>query len=112
MACDEQLAERVEAVLSEEKSITRKKMFGGLCFMHNGNMLCGITNQDNLMVRVGPQQYEDALKLKHAAEMDFTGKPLRGMIYVRPEGFNTYEALAKWVKMGLNFTSDLPAKNK
>jgi hypothetical protein len=110
MACDELLSGRVESVLSEMKGITRKNMFGGLCFLHKGNMLCGLDNKGNLMVRVGPEQYESALKLEHAAEMDFTGKPLRGMIYVRPEGFETDEALGDWLKMGLRFTASLPAK--
>ncbi len=110
MAHDEKLAERVEAALSETKGVTSKKMFGGLCYLHNGNMLCGLDNKGNLMVRVGPKQYEAALKLEHAAEMDFTGKPLHGMIYVRPEGFKTDEALGKWLRMGLEFTAALPAK--
>ena len=60
MACDEKLAKRVEAVLNDKGGITRRKMFGGLCFLHNGNMLCGVDNKNNLMVRVGPEQYEAA----------------------------------------------------
>ncbi len=110
MAYDEKLAERVEAALSDNEGITRRKMFGGLCFLHNGNMLCGVDNKNNLMVRVGPEQYKAALKLEHATEMDFTGKPLRGMVYVRPGGFKTDQALGKWIGMGLGFTSTLPAK--
>ena len=110
MALDEKLAERLESALGAIKGITRKKMFGGLCFLHNGNMLCGLDNRGNLMVRVGPERYEDALKMEHAAEMDFTGKPMRGMICVRPEGLKTDEALGSWIGMGLGFTSSLPEK--
>ncbi len=75
-------------------------------------MLCGLDNRGKLMVRVGPRQYEAALKLEHAAEMDFTGKPLRGIIYVRPEGFTTDKALSEWIGMGLKFTSSLRKKAK
>ena len=112
MAIDEQLAARVKAALGGEKGITEKKMFGGLCLLRRGNMLCGVDNRGNLMLRVGPEQYESALKLEHAREMDFTGKPLRGMIYVEPEGFESEAALKTWLTMALKFTATLPAKGK
>src|SRR5216110_666395 len=84
-------------------------MFGGLCFMVNGGMCCGFTNAA-FMVRVGPDQYEDALAQPHARPMDFTGRPLTGMVHVDPAGYETNAALAKWVKRGVNFVSGLPAK--
>jgi len=104
------MEERIRTFLEKESGITVKKMFGGLCFMHRGNMLCGIVKKKNLMVRVGPEQYETALKMQYAREMDFTGRPLRGMIYVEPEGFKTEAALTKWIEMGLKFTRSLPKK--
>ncbi len=104
------MEERIRELLQEEKGITERKMFGGICFMHRGNMLCGITNKNELMVRVGPEQYGAALKLKHAHEMDFTGRPLKGFIYIESEGVKTKAALAKWLEMGLTFTRTLPKK--
>lgn len=110
MAFDEKLAARIETILEGTIGITNKKMFGGLCFLHNGNMLCGVDNKSQLMVRVGPDQYEQALAKNHAIEMDFTGRPLKGMIYVAPEGLKTKRDLTKWLDMGLRFTQTLPKK--
>lgn len=110
MAYDEKLANRISKILNTAKGISRKKMFGGLCFLHNGNMLCGIDKHRNLMVRVGPEYYQKALKLKHAREMDFTGKPLTGMVYVAPEGIKTRTQLVQWIERGLSFTRSLPEK--
>ena len=84
-------------------------MFGGLSFMLRGNMCCGIVNCD-LVVRVGPDGYEDALEQPHARVMDFTGRPLRGMVYVAPAGYETDEALAEWTGRGLGYARSLPAK--
>jgi TfoX/Sxy family transcriptional regulator of competence genes len=110
MAYDEKLAAKIEDALGNTRGITTKKMFGGLCFLHNGNMLCGIDKNRNLMVRVGPEQYDEALAQKHAREMDFTGRPLKGMIYVSPDGYKTKAALSGWVQLGLNFTGTLSPK--
>ncbi len=110
MALDEKLAQRVREALKGKRSISEKKMFGGLCFLHQGNMLGGVDNQGRLMVRVGPAQYDKALKYKHAREMDFTGRPLKGMVYVEPAGFKSKADLAKWLEMGLAFTKTLPKK--
>ncbi len=100
------MEEKIRALLASENGITEKKMFGGICFLHRGNMLCGIDNKKKLMVRVGPKQYEAALKMQHAHEMDFTGRPLKGMVYVASEEVD----LSKWIEMGLNFTRTLPKK--
>ena len=109
MAYDEQLAGRVRDVLARRKDVSEKKMFGGLSFMLGGNMCCGV-DEGNLMVRVGPEQYETALAQPHARPMDFTGRPLKGMVYVDPEGYRTDAALAAWVKRGVDFAASLPAK--
>lgn len=110
MAYDEKLAEKVRRILKGKRGISEKKMFGGLCFLHHGNMLCGVDNKSRLMVRVGADNYPKALKTKHAREMDFTGRPLKGMIYVDPEGTRNKAGLTKWIEMGLNFTRTLPRK--
>jgi len=84
-------------------------MFGGLTFLVNGNMSCGVEKK-RLMIRVGPDQYKQTLKLKHARPMDFTGRPLKGFIYVSSEGFKSDTALKKWLEKGLEFARTLPAK--
>ncbi len=109
MSYDETLAERIRVVLGERTDVVEKKMFGGLCFMVGGAMCCGLTKTE-LMVRVGPDGYEDALAQPHARPMDFTGRPLAGMVYVAPEGIRSAAALAKWVGRGVSFVSTLPPK--
>ena len=109
MAYDEKLAERVRALLTARKRVTEKRMFGGLAFLLGGRMCCGVLN-DELVVRVGPARYNEALVRPHARPMDFTGKPLTGFVYVAPAGFRTRPALEKWVGLGLEFASTLHAK--
>jgi TfoX/Sxy family transcriptional regulator of competence genes len=79
MAFDEKLGERIRKALGNRKGVGERKMFGGLCFTVNGHMVAGVVG-DRLMLRVGPDQHEAALKLKHAQPMDFTGKPMKGMV--------------------------------
>src|ERR1700736_6702002 len=109
MSYDEELAARVRQVLSKRTDVVEKKMFGGLCFLVNDAMCCGLTKAD-FMVRVGPAHYNDALADAHARPMDFTGRPLAGMVYVAPEGLRSAPALTKWVERGLKFVSSLSAK--
>ena len=109
MSYDEKTAERVRRILSRRRDVVEKKMFGGLCFMVNGSMCCGLTNTA-FMVRVGPEAYEGALARPHARPMDFTGRPLAGMVYVDPAGYRTDAALAKWVQRGVEFVSAVPTK--
>jgi TfoX/Sxy family transcriptional regulator of competence genes len=109
MAYDEQLAERARAALKGTKGLAERKMFGGLCFTVNGNMVAGVVDK-KLMLRVGPENHEAVLKLKHAQPMDFTGKPMKGMVYVAPEGCKTPAAVKTWLKRALAFAKTLPAK--
>jgi len=109
MAYDEGLAQRIREVLQEQQNVVEKKMFGGIAFMVNGNMCCGVV-KDTLMARVGPDAYESALAQPHAREMDFTGKSMKGMIYVDPEGLKTEEELKTWVERALEFVLTLPVK--
>ncbi len=96
MAYNEQLAERIRKIVGERAELTERKMFGGIAFMLNGNMFCGIT-RDDLMVRVGPDRFDDVLASPGARPMDFTGRPMKGMVYVGPEGYGTEEQLRGWV---------------
>lgn len=109
MAYNEQLADRIRAIIYEYDEFIEKKMFGGLAFMHHGNMCVGVIG-DQLMARVGPDQYEIALKKKHAREMDFTGKALKGFVYVSTEGVKTKKMLTDWITTCINFTDTLPEK--
>ena len=109
MAYDEGLAHRLRELFEEEPAVTEKKMFGGLCFLYAGNMCCGIVG-DELMLRVGPDAYEACLALPHAREMDFTGRAMRGMLYVGVDGFAEDDELEAWVGHGLAFARSLPAK--
>ena len=109
MAYDEGLAERVRDALEDEPDVTERKMFGGLCLMLRGNMCCGIVG-DELMVRVGPDAWEASLALPHAREMDFTGRSMRGMVYVGVEGIASDRHLDAWVARGVAFAGSLPAK--
>lgn len=109
MAHNVELEKRIKKILKAKKKIEIKNMFGGICFMHNGNMLCGI-DKNRLMVRVGPEQYESVLKMKYAKVMDITGKPMKGFIFVSEDGLKSDSNLKKWIQLGLNFTGHLPPK--
>jgi TfoX/Sxy family transcriptional regulator of competence genes len=106
---DEGLAERLREVFVDVPDVVEKKMFGGLCMMVSGNMCCGIVDE-TLMARVGPDQYFQCLELPSAREMDFTGKPLKGMIYVDPEGISEDDDLQGWVNRCMSFMKLLPPK--
>ncbi len=109
VAYDEQLAERVRDALSGREAISERKMFGGIAFMLAGNMAVGVTN-DDLMVRLGAEDVEAALAEPHVRPMDFTGKPLKGFVFVSPEATATDEGLAGWVDAGADFAASLPPK--
>lgn len=111
MPYDEGTAERLRDVFRSRgiEGVAEKKMFGGIAFMVRGNMACGVA-RDDLMVRVGPEQHDDALALPHARPMDFTGKPMRGFVFVEPEGYASDSDLAVWVELSMNFVAALPAK--
>jgi TfoX/Sxy family transcriptional regulator of competence genes len=111
MAYDEALAARVRARLAGERGLAERRMFGGLCFLVNGHMCAGIVGT-TLMLRVGPERYAEALARPHAREMDFTGRPLTGMIYVDPPGIANGTALGRWLDMALGFVQRQPAKKK
>jgi len=109
MAFDEGLAARIRDCLADRSDAVEKKMFGGLTFMVRGHMACGVSGEE-IMVRVGPEGYDAALARPHAREMDFTGRSLKGFVFVAPEGFASDDALGTWVELGVEFVSTLPPK--
>ncbi|HEY5638374.1 MAG TPA: TfoX/Sxy family protein [Burkholderiales bacterium] len=109
MAYSEALVARIRAALASRTDVGEKKMFGGVAFMVRGHMCVGV-NGDELMVRVGPAQYEALVTRPHARPMDFTGKPLKGFLYVGPAGIKGATALMGWVAHGLRHVASLPAK--
>lgn len=109
MAYDEGVAQRVREQLQARGDITERKMFGGLAFMAHGHMFIGILG-DRLMVRVGPDHYAKALSQVHVQEMDFTGRPMKGYIYVEPDGFESDAQLESWINQGYTFVGALPPK--
>jgi hypothetical protein len=109
VAFDEGLAERVRSSVVGDPRIDERKMFGGLCFTLSGHMCFGIVG-DDLMVRVGPDAWASCVDRPHAREMDFTGRSMKGMVYVAPEGVAGDVELASWLELGKTFTSSLPPK--
>ncbi len=111
MAYDELLGVRIRAALSDLSELQEKKMFGGVCFLLNGNMACGVINND-LIVRVGPEKNVAALSRPHTRPFDFSGKPMAGWVYVSGPGFATEQDLQEWLRLGVDFASTLPPKRK
>jgi hypothetical protein len=109
MTYDRGLAQRVREILGEKTVSAEKKMFGGICFLLNGNMACGILD-DDLIVRVGPESYENALKRPHAREFNITGRPMTGWVMISCKGHASDTDLFEWVRRGIDFTLSLPAK--
>jgi TfoX/Sxy family transcriptional regulator of competence genes len=107
MAYNEELVEKVRELLHESDGLTEKQMFGGLAFMLNGNMACGVVGEE-LMVRVGPDNYQEALGERYTRPMDYTGRPLKGMVYVEEDAIAA--DLDEWVNRGVEFAGSLPPK--
>jgi TfoX/Sxy family transcriptional regulator of competence genes len=109
VAYDEGLAQRVREVLANQRDVAERKMFGGLAFLVRGNMCCGVVGEQ-LMVRVGPAAYDEVLSQPHASEMNFTGRPMKGFVYVEPEGLDSDASLQAWVARATDFVRGLPPK--
>jgi TfoX/Sxy family transcriptional regulator of competence genes len=111
MAYDEGLAERIREALSDYRGIEERMMFGGIAFLSRGYMFLGVTDE-LLMARVGPESYEDALSKPHVRVMDFTGRPMKGYVFVAPPGFESETDLAEWARRTHRFVQSLPPKKK
>ena len=109
MAYDEGLAQRIRDVIGSRSDIEEKKMFGGIAFMLNGNMCCGVVKAD-LCLRLGKEGTAAALEETHVRPMDFTGKPLKTMVYVSAKGIADDADLEAWVERGMAFAETLPKK--
>jgi hypothetical protein len=106
----EAILKRMRKASARKKDVLEKRMFGGSCFLVAGNMACGLTGENALMVRVGPDAYEDALAQPHARPMDFTGRPMKGMVFVDDKGFAADADLKAWMDRGFKFARSLPPK--
>ena len=109
MAYNQNLAQRVRDELQDAPGFQEKKMFGGVGFLVQGNMACGVHGED-LIIRVGKDNYVKALDQSHTRPFDMTGKPMSGWIVVVPQGVQTKSDLREWVKQGVEFARSLPAK--
>jgi len=108
MAYDAHLAERIRRVLADD-GVSEREMFGSLTFLLHGNMLCGVSG-DMLLVRLGVQRAQEALREPHTRAMDVTGRPMRSVVFVEPPGIEADEDLAAWIERARSFVGTLPPK--
>lgn len=110
MAFDEDLAARMRSLLSKERGLTEKRMFGGLAFLVNGNMAVAASGQGGLMVRVDPSETDRLLRSAHAQPFEMRGRELDGWLRVDADGVRTKRQLETWVARGVAYARSLPAK--
>ncbi|PKN89751.1 MAG: RNA methyltransferase [Chloroflexi bacterium HGW-Chloroflexi-4] len=108
MAFNYSLAQRVSLILNHQNMV-EKKMFGGVGYLLNGNMVCGV-HEDNLIVRVGTERYKEILDLPNTKLFDLTGKAMTGWVEVLPTGTRTDQELIHWINLGMEFAKTLPPK--
>jgi TfoX/Sxy family transcriptional regulator of competence genes len=111
MPYDEGLAERIRTVLADHQGVVEKKMFGGIAFMIRGHMSVGIV-KDALMVRVGTEQHEKLLRRPHARPMDFTGRPMKGFLFVDSSGLESDTDLEEWIAHGVDYAASIPSQGE
>ena len=109
MAYDEAFAQRIRKALGKRKGLDEKKMFGGIAFLLNGNMCCGI-HKDELIIRIEPAETAAVLAQQHTRRFDLTGRPMDGWILVAPKGIATDAQLGKWVAVAVQYAGALPPK--
>jgi len=109
MAFDEKLAERIRRRLSKRAGFAAKRMFGGIAFLLNGNMCCGVHGKE-MIVRLAPEQTEKVLAGRHTRVFDLTGRPMKGWILVAPKGIAKDGDLGKWIGVAAKYAGSLPAK--
>ena len=109
MAYSESLAERIRLILRQRRDIVEKKMFGGIGFLLNGNMLVGVWKQ-SLIARLGPEQGKAALRETHVGPFDITGRPMKGWVLIEPDGVDSDRQLSAWLEKSIEFVETLPAK--
>ena len=109
MAYSKSLAERMRGIVSRRRGISEKKMFGGICFLLNGNMCVGVW-KNSLIARLGQEQGDEALLEPHVKKMDITGKPMKGWVIVEPDGIEDDKQLSHWIELAITFVRTLPTK--
>jgi len=109
MPHDQLLVDRVRVLVARRRDVSERKMFGGVCFMVAGNMACGVAEKD-LVVRLGAAGATAALEERHTRPMDFTGRPMKSMVYVGPAGLRSEGSLKSWVDRSVRFARSLPPK--
>ena len=118
MAFNEQLADRVKEILSEKKvKLSEKRMFGGLCFMVDDKMCCGThidkeSGEDFLLCRIGEAAQKHALQREHVIPMEFTGRAMKGYVFVKEKGFDKTKDLAYWLDLCLEFNPQATSSKK
>ena len=110
MGYDEKSAMRVRELLSGRPDVAERKMMGGLCFMVRGHMCCSVSGRGGLMVRVGADAYDAALREPHVQPIEMAGRSMTGFVRIAPEGYQTEAALKVWLNRALYFVATLPAK--
>jgi TfoX-like protein len=109
MAYEEAFAGRIRNTLGKRKGLVERKMFGGIAFLLNGNMCCGI-HQNELIIRIDPEATDATLAQPHTRRFDLTGRPMDGWILVAPKGIATDAQLGKWVAVAVKYAGALPPK--
>ena len=109
MPYDEEIETRVNKAISRWKNTQAKKMFGGICHLLDGNMFCGVY-KNFLILRLGEEEFKEALKLPSVRPFDITGKPMKGWVMVEKAGFKTDDALKDWLGKAKEFATTLPTK--
>jgi TfoX/Sxy family transcriptional regulator of competence genes len=110
VAYDVHLADRIRSILKSAGEFSEKKMFGGLAFMVNGRMCCGVLKTD-LVLRLTPEEAAASLRQPHTRPMDFTGKSMKSMIYISAIGTDSDQALATWIESAVKLTRSVPQKS-
>jgi TfoX/Sxy family transcriptional regulator of competence genes len=111
MPFDPTLAARIRILLARQRGITEQKMFGGLAFLRRGSMCCGVLG-NALVLRLGNDGVEQALRQPHTRPMNFTGKSIKSMLYIDPPALTTDAELRSWIKQALTFVTALPPTKK
>jgi TfoX/Sxy family transcriptional regulator of competence genes len=109
MSFDEKLAARIRTHLGKRTGVAERKMFGGITFLLQGNMCCGV-HRDSLIVRLGPEEADRALAEPHTRVFDLTGRPMKAWVEVDPKGVATDAQLMKWVDRAAQWAGSLPSK--
>jgi len=111
MAYDVDLANRIKSLIGNPKNLEEKKMFGGVGFLINGNLACGV-NKNDMILRVAPEHYDALLRRANTRVFDLSGKPMKGWLVIEPAGMKTEAQLKTWITEGVEFAKSLPAKKK